>query len=119
MKSSDVSVWRKRWVFRCHLKIVRDPARRLGVWSSFHRPGTVNENVLEQGCKTHFTEGHFNIMAAIKGPVVTVRLYKPYLPLLNMLLNNCLFILLLATYLSTNYILMKMYNLNAIVSRFG
>ncbi len=28
------------------------------------------------GVKLIFTEGHFNIMAATKGPVVTVRLYK-------------------------------------------
>ncbi len=26
--------------------------------------------------KLIFTEDHFNIMAAIKGPIVTVRLYK-------------------------------------------
>ncbi len=31
-----------------------------------------------RGVKLIFTEGHFNIMAAIKGPVVTVRLYKYY-----------------------------------------
>ncbi len=31
-----------------------------------------------RGVKLIFTEGHFNIMAAIKGPVVTVRLYKRY-----------------------------------------
>ncbi len=34
----------------------------------------------------------------IKGPVVTVRRY-----LLNILLNKCLFILILATYLSYKY----------------
>ncbi len=38
---------RKRWVFRCCLKIVRDSAFQIGVRSSFHQPGTVNENVLE------------------------------------------------------------------------
>ncbi len=29
------------------MKIVRDPAFRMEVGSSFHQPGTVNENVLE------------------------------------------------------------------------
>ncbi len=29
------------------VKIVRDSAFRMGVGSSFHQPGTVNENVLE------------------------------------------------------------------------
>ncbi len=33
--------------FECRLKIDRDPAFRMGVGSSFHQPGTVNENVLE------------------------------------------------------------------------
>ncbi len=28
-----------------------------------------------RGVKLIFTEGHFNIMAAIKGPVVTVQMY--------------------------------------------
>ncbi len=36
-----------RLVFRCRLKIVRDSALRMSVGSSFHQPGTVNENVLE------------------------------------------------------------------------
>ncbi len=31
----------------CRLKIVRDSAFRMAVGSSFHQPGTVNENVLE------------------------------------------------------------------------
>ncbi len=44
MKSSEE---RKRWVFRCCLKLVRDSEFRMGVGSSFHQPGTVNENVLE------------------------------------------------------------------------
>ncbi len=33
--------------FECRLKIDRDPVFRMGVGSSFHQPGTVNENVLE------------------------------------------------------------------------
>ncbi len=33
--------------FKCCLQIVRDSAFRMGVGSSFHQPGTVNENVLE------------------------------------------------------------------------
>ncbi len=41
MKSSSVER-----VFSCCLKIDRDPALRMG-GGSFHRPGTVNENVLE------------------------------------------------------------------------
>ncbi len=32
---------------RCRLNIFRDSAFRIGVGSSFHQPGTVNENVLE------------------------------------------------------------------------
>ncbi len=35
-------------MFRCRLKIVRDSALRIGVGSSFHQSGTVNENVLER-----------------------------------------------------------------------
>ncbi len=34
-------------VFSCCMKIDRDPAFRMGVGRSFHRPGTVKENVLE------------------------------------------------------------------------
>ncbi len=34
--------------FKCRLKIVRDSAFRIGVGSSFHQPGTVNENDLER-----------------------------------------------------------------------
>ncbi len=44
MKSSDDG---KILVFRCRLKIVRDSAFRMGVGSSFHQPGMVNENVLK------------------------------------------------------------------------
>ncbi len=36
-------------VFSCRLKMVRDSAFRMGVGSSFHQPGTVNENILESG----------------------------------------------------------------------
>ncbi len=46
----EVKWWRKRWVFRCRLKIVRDSAFRMGLGRSFHQPGTVNENVLEWFC---------------------------------------------------------------------
>ncbi len=38
---------RNRDVFSCCLKIDRDPAFWMGVGSSFHQPGTVNENALE------------------------------------------------------------------------
>ncbi len=43
MKSSDDG----RDEFRCRLKIVRYSSFRMRVGSSFHQPGTVNENVLE------------------------------------------------------------------------
>ncbi len=43
MKSSSV----ERGVFSCCLKVDRDPAFQIGVGSSFHQPGMVNENVLE------------------------------------------------------------------------
>ncbi len=33
---------------KCQSKIVRDSAFRIGVGSSFHQPGPVNENVLER-----------------------------------------------------------------------
>ncbi len=36
----------KEMSFSCCLKFDRDPAFRMGVGRSFHRPGTVKENVL-------------------------------------------------------------------------
>ncbi len=44
MKSSSVE---RDEFFSCCLKIDRDPLFRMGVGRSFHRLGTVNENVLE------------------------------------------------------------------------
>ncbi len=43
-----------------------------------------------RGVKLIFTEGHFYIMAAIKGPVETKTVQM--LLLLNILLNNCLYL---------------------------
>ncbi len=47
VNGSSLSNSDERRVFSCRLKIVRDPAFRIGVGRSFHQPGTVNENVLE------------------------------------------------------------------------
>ncbi len=51
------------------------------LFSGFHFNGSikcVQSKAGRGGVKLIFTEGHFNIMAATKGPVVTVRLYKRY-----------------------------------------
>ncbi len=51
------------------------------LFSGFHFNGSIKSVQSKAGgggggVKLIFTEGHFNIMAATKGPVVTVRLYK-------------------------------------------
>jgi len=48
------------------------------IWPARHHCVKRTQYHIDRGVKHISTEGHFNIMAAIKGPVETIRLYKCY-----------------------------------------